>query len=753
MPWVSRIFCDIVKGCQMSILKYSVVASVLVCVCSSASTGVLYFEDFESFDVGVSLDGKAGWEGWYGNAGAATSVSEQYAFSGTKSIEVRSSTDIVQVLDITAGKWVLTAMQYLPSGTNGVTRFHIQNRYRNGAIGRSIQWSFSLGDGVVGDDYDAGASASIIYDEWVELKLVIDLDNDSVEQYYDGKLFSSRAWVFSGEPEIQSIDLYGNGASSVYYDDIKIQDYLSSLILAHDPGPESEVTDVPRDVVLTWTPGRLADTHDIYFGTNGEDVANADRNNPLDVLVSRGQNEDAFYRDGRLDFEQIYYWRVDEVNGAPDFSILKGSLWSFTTEPYSIPITNITATASSSFGASLPEKSIDGSGLVDDLHGSSAPDMWISAGIPATIEYAFDRTYKLHELWVWNSNQLIEAFVGFGAKDVVVEHSLDGENWTVLQGVSQLAQAPGTNGYAHNNQIDFGGINAQYVRIAISSAHGIAPQVSLSEVRFYSIPVIAREPEPESGATQVAPDLTLSWRRNGREADHHNIYLGTDPGNLPQLGSVGDSSISTLAENLGLSQTYYWRVDEVNEAETPSTWVGEVWNFTTADSIVIDDMESYADAEFLEIWATWVDGFDDPANGALVGGAAGIPETEIVHGGRQSLPIDYGDGAASNSEATRTFAAAQDWSRHGVQGLVLYFHGNVTNTAGSLYVKINDTQVAYDGDPADLQRIGWHEWTIDLAALPAATRGAVSSLTIGIDSGGTGVVLIDDILLTPDAHE
>ncbi len=84
---------------------------------------------------------------------------------------------------------------------------------------------------------------------------------------------------------------------------------------------------------------------------------------------------------------------------------------------------------------------------------------------------------------------------------------------------------------------------------------------------------------------------------------------------------------------------------------------------------------------------------------------------------------------------------------------MLYFHGSVTNTGGSLYVKINDTQVAYDGDPADLQRIGWHEWTIDLAALPAATRGAVSSLTIGIDSGGTGVVLIDDILLTPDARE
>ena len=64
-------------------------------------------------------------------------------------------------------------------------------------------------------------------------------------------------------------------------------------------------------------------------------------------------------------------------------------------------------------------------------------------------------------------------------------------------------------------------------------------------------------------------------------------------------------------------------------------------------------------------------------------------------------------------------------------------------------VKVNDTQVVYDGDPADLQLIGWHKWTIDLGELPAATRDAVRSLTIGIDGGGSGVVYIDEIFLTP----
>ena len=522
-----------------------------------------------------------------------------------------------------------------------------------------------------------------------------------------------------------------------------------SLELAGDPSPADEAADILRRVILSWSPGELAHGHNVYLGINFNDVNDAD----LAGAVSQGQDGNA-YDAGRLDFGQTYYWRVDEVNGAPDNTVFKGDIWSFTTEPLSVPITPVIATASSSFGVSVVENTVNGSGLVDDLHSTAAADMWISGGIPAIIEYAFDRAYKLHELWVWNSNQTIEAFIGFGAKDVVIEHSLDGENWIVLEGVGPLAQAPGTEGYAHNNTIALGGVTARHVRVTINSVQGFAPQASLSEVRFFSIPTLARRPSPDSGATNVAPDLTLSWGRDGREAGSHDVYLGTDPDNLPLAGNVTESGFDTLPLDLQLGQTYSWRVDEVNETEDPSTWAGDTWSFTTVDAISVDDMESYKDEEFFEIWATWVDGFDDPANGSLVGnGVTGSPETGIVHGGGKSLPLHYGDGGAAQSEATRTLAAAQDWTKHGVHGLALFFHGSVANTGGRLYVKINDTQVVYDGDPADLQRIGWHKWTIDLSALPAATRSAVNSLTLGIDNGGAGVVIIDDILLTPETRE
>ncbi|MCH7919408.1 MAG: LamG domain-containing protein, partial [Planctomycetes bacterium] len=454
--------------------------------------------------------------------------------------------------------------------------------------------------------------------------------------------------------------------------------------LASEPNPPNAATDVPRDLALGWNPGEFAVKHDVYLGRAFDDVNNADTLNTLGVLASQEQ-EATTYASGRLELGETYYWRVDEVNGAPDFAVLKGEVWSFSVERIANPVTNVTATASDSFGASVPENTINGSGLVDDLHGTSAGDMWISTGLPATIEYAFDRAYKLHEFWVWNSNQTIEAFIGFGAKDVVIEHSLDGKNWTVLDGVGPLAQASGMADYAHNNVIGFGGAVAQFVRMTVNSVQGFAPQASLSEVRFFSIPTFATRPTPDSGATNVAPDLLLSWGRNGREADSHDVYIGTDVNDLSLAGRVSESSFDSLAADLQVGQTYYWQVVEVNDAMDPMEWAGDVWSFTTVASIAIDDMESYKDEEFLEIWATWIDGFDDPANnGAIVGAVPSLgdfsPETDRVHGGSQSLPLHYDNSTAAQSEATRTFDTPMDWTQHGVASLVLYFQGSSTNT-------------------------------------------------------------------------
>ena len=523
-----------------------------------------------------------------------------------------------------------------------------------------------------------------------------------------------------------------------------------SNAIARSPLPKNESADaLHKGTTLSWRAGESAQTHNVYFGTAFDDVNNASVSAPLGVLVSKGQSDNA-YGPGRLDFDQTYYWRVDEVNGAPDFTVFKGDVWSITAEPFSLPISDVTVTASSTFGNAVPDHTVDGSGLTGDLHSSAVADMWISGSIPASIEYEFDRSYKLDEMWVWNSNQIIESFVGFGAKDVVIEYSLDGTDWTQLEGVTSLAQAPGADGYAANSIVDFGGAAASHVRITINSVHGIAPQTGLSEVRFFSIPVRAREAQPENGATGLDPAVVLGWR-TGRGAVSHDIALSSDPADATVIDTATDNTFDTAALDPQLGETYFWSITEVNDAETPSAWTSDTWRFSIVDSLVVDDMESYEDAEFLEIWATWIDGFDNPAgNGAVVGanpdGGDYSPETGIVHGGNQSLPIHYDNTGAPFSEAERSFSPAQDWTRAGIQTLVLFFAGDPANTGGRVYVTINGTKVSHAGDADALTKPRWTQWNIDLSTVNTNLNN-VTSLAVGVEGGGAGLLLVDDILL------
>ncbi|UCE48175.1 MAG: hypothetical protein JSW47_21570, partial [Phycisphaerales bacterium] len=318
----------------------------------------------------------------------------------------------------------------------------------------------------------------------------------------------------------------------------------------------------------------------------------------------------------------------------------------------------------------------------------------------------------------------------------------------------EFAQAPGTDGYAHNTTIDFGGAAARYVKLtANSNWGGILPQYGLSEVRFFSVPVSARNPYPDSGATGVDVDVTLGWCA-GREAATHDVYVSADEqavidGTAP-VAAVTETSYGPLA--LDLDTTHYWKVNEVNEAEIPSTWESVIWSFTTTDHLVVEDFETYNDIDDLSnpesnrIFEAWPDGWGVATNGGLVGNE--LPpycETTIVHGGTQSMPFFYNNtGGATYSEAERTFAGPQDWTKYGIQTLVLYFHGAVGNT-GQMYVKINGVKVSYDGDTTNLVRTWWHLWNIDLTSVGTSLQN-VTTLSIGIDgNNASGTLYFDDI--------
>jgi hypothetical protein len=540
---------------------------------------------------------------------------------------------------------------------------------------------------------------------------------------------------------------------------------VSSNTISRAPVPASEAIDVSRDIDLSWTAGAYAVTHDVYLGTVWEDV-NAGTG---DLTTSMGQADTSF-DPGRLAFGQTYFWRVDEVNGAPDNTVFKGGVWSFEVEPVAYPITNITATASSQQSPQMsPDKTIDGSGLNElDQHGTLAVDMWLSGmGDPnPSIQYEFDATYKLHQALVWNSNQLIESFVGLGSKDVVIETSLDGAEWTALEASTLLNQAPGAAGYEANTTIDFGGIMAQYVRITVNSGWGMMPQSGLSEVRFTAIPTAAREPMPADGVTTDSVGVVLGWRA-GREAASHEVYVGTDSADLPLVATVTENSVDLSSQSLAYATTYFWTVKEVNEAETPTAHDGPVWSFTTPDYGTVDSFDQYDD-NCMRIFFAWEDGLghnggedvedcDVPASngnggGSIVGNAqAPFAERDIVNAGsRQSMPFNY-DNAFGDSFTTLVIDG-QDWTASDVQTLSLAFSGEAGNT-GNLYVKINNTKISYDGPAVNIARPAWQVWNIVLADT-GASLGNITSFAVGVDGGSaSGMLYIDDIRLYPVIFE
>jgi len=99
--------------------------------------------------------------------------------------------------------------------------------------------------------------------------------------------------------------------------------------LAWLPQPWSYETEVPPDSNLIWRPGDLASSHDVYFGTDWDDVNDANTTSSL-YKDNWGPNT---FDPGLLGFDTTYYWRVDEVNDTTS-QIWKGLVWQFTTANY-----------------------------------------------------------------------------------------------------------------------------------------------------------------------------------------------------------------------------------------------------------------------------------------------------------------------------------------------------------------------------------------------------------------------------------
>ncbi|GAF93526.1 unnamed protein product, partial [marine sediment metagenome] len=107
---------------------------------------------------------------------------------------------------------------------------------------------------------------------------------------------------------------------------------LSSEIGPRVISPADGACGVSTDVVLTWATGPGADSYepeyyDVYFGTDFDDVNNANTNS-AEYMGSSDVNS---YDPRGLEEDTWYYWRLDEVNEPDPNSPYTGEVWSFTT--------------------------------------------------------------------------------------------------------------------------------------------------------------------------------------------------------------------------------------------------------------------------------------------------------------------------------------------------------------------------------------------------------------------------------------
>ncbi|MFC1636173.1 PA14 domain-containing protein [Planctomycetota bacterium] len=500
---------------------------------------------------------------------------------------------------------------------------------------------------------------------------------------------------------------------------------------AWQPDPPNGAKFVDLDADLSWNAGWGAKMHTVYFGETFDDVNDA-TGGMIQISTT--------YPLDPLELGATYYWRVDEFDGAATY---KGDVWNFTATSGGGGILGEyfnNATLSGAPALTRIDRQVDFSfGAVSP--GIPVRDTGWSARWTADLNVLFTDTYTFSvnseggtRLWI-DGKQILDMWVSwvpteYAGLPIYLEsgvHSLRLEYYHYANGEQHLYWSAPT------------------VDKQIIPAGPLQP------------PYMARRSNPSDGAVDVKQTPTLRWVA-GYSAVSHQVYFGTDADAVRSAGvgspedkgakDLGDETLD--AGQLESGATYYWRVDEVNDLHPDSPWIGNVWSFTTADFLIVDDFEDYTDDDAAgeAVWQTWVDGFGVANNGAQAGNL--LPpycEQTIVHNGAQSLPFLYNNTlGVTNSEVTLALGG-MDLAQKGGTTLKIWSRGDAANDAVPMYVALDNARVNHP-DPAATQVDEWVELDVDLQSfvLLGANPSNANVIAIGAGDGeGAGTLYIDDI--------
>jgi len=191
-----------------------------------------WIEDFDSYSNGQILDGTSddgGWKGWGNNSAYGATVTNTMSHSLPHSVDIHTDSDLVHEFSgYTSGQWVFTAWQYIPNDFVGESAFILLDIYSDPGTDNNwaTQINFNSTTNLVISEFE-DVTLPLIKGQWVELRNVINLDNDTQYFYYDGTLLTNKSWTEGvsggGVLDIAAVDLFANGASTIYYDDISLR--------------------------------------------------------------------------------------------------------------------------------------------------------------------------------------------------------------------------------------------------------------------------------------------------------------------------------------------------------------------------------------------------------------------------------------------------------------------------------------------------------------------------------------------------
>jgi hypothetical protein len=223
----------------MKIRSLLLFGAAVALVCLPAAAIAQWGDDFDAYADGSSMHGQGGWKGWGNDPAATAYVTSVQSLSPPHSVEIAGASDLVhEYSGYDSGQWAFIANVYVPDDLVAPddTYFILLNTYDDS--GATCNWSTQVHfdpdtDSVIADF--VGETLPILYNQWVELRVDIDLDADMQTVTYGGDVLYTDSWTErvsgGGALNIGAVDLFAYGASPVYYDSISLVPEPGSCLL------------------------------------------------------------------------------------------------------------------------------------------------------------------------------------------------------------------------------------------------------------------------------------------------------------------------------------------------------------------------------------------------------------------------------------------------------------------------------------------------------------------------------------------